>query len=242
MNALLPPRSTAIRRSRRPFVAAALDPFNLAVVVCGILLVLLLRYASLAPLIALADALAIGAYLAIPSRRALVVGEARRRRRRTQSESLRPVDRAHHQELEDAIRCAETLLTARARADAERLLDMFVEVGLQASYYEARVERFGRLPAETPPIAMLVDARRRRRVAAARALEGLIAQLATISSLIQLGCEDAIATRAEAISIASGAEVDDASAVAQLAAATTDAFLDDGDEVTPATSPSPVTT
>jgi alkylhydroperoxidase/carboxymuconolactone decarboxylase family protein YurZ len=235
MNAVLAPRTSATTGwSRGPLVAAALDPLNAVVVVCGILILVLCQYALFAPLLVLADALAVGVYVAIPSRRALVLREARRKRRITQSQKLRSVDRAHYVELEETVRSAEPALSPRVRHETERLLDMFVDGGIQAARYEAVIERFARLPAETPDLATLVEARRRRRAAAARALESLTQQLTTISSLIQLGCEDAIATRAQAVAASCGAELDDAGTVAQLALATPEALIVDGEEVAPA--------
>jgi len=210
----------------RPLFALLLERTNLLIVGMGMAFVLLTRSFAVLPLLLLLDVVAAAGYLLVPSRRAAVLRRFRHKRREAAAARLRCTDRLHWIELEDAVRATRLSLPEPRIAELERLLELYVEVGAHAARWELQIERFGRLPTTTPPgpIGALTLARGERRASAARALESLTTQLATVSTLIQLGCEEAVAARVAAAAGHIGAHVDEARRAAQLA-------IEAGDEV-----------
>jgi hypothetical protein len=202
----------------RPLLCVLADRANLAVVAMAVGFALLLQAFVVVPLLLLVDLLGIAGYLAAPSRRADVLRRMRHKRRAAASMRLRCADRLHWIELEETVRSTGGSLPASRRHELEQLLDLYVEVGLHAARWESQIERFGRLPAApAEPLAPLVVARSERRTRANRALETLTTQLATVSTLVQLGCEDAIASRVWTAAGDVGAQVEEARRSAQLA-------------------------
>lgn len=202
-----------------PLVGLLREGVNVVVVGVALFLALVMRAFALIPALLLLDVLALACFLCIPSRRENTVRRLRHRRRAMISPQLRCNDRLQWVELEETVKTTRPSLAPRRCYELEQLLDLYVDVGVHAARWESQIERFGRLPAgkTADPIASLVQARGERRTHAQQALESLTAQLSTLSTLILLGCEDAVAARVRTIAGDLGAHVEEARRSAQSA-------------------------
>lgn len=218
-------RQRAFDRPTRPLVSVLFDPVNTVVVAFTVGFVLLLHALVVATAIVVLDVVVVAGYLAVPSRRAAVIDRIRRKRRVNHAVNMRAGDRVQWMELEETVAATRPSLAAAQVREIERLLDLFVDVGLHAARWEGQIERFGRLPAAGDDAPPLLVARGDRRTRAGKAVESLSAQLATISTLVQLTCEDAVAARALTVVDELAVHVDEARRSAQLAIEASDEMV-----------------
>lgn len=203
----------------RPLFGLLLARVNLVVLSSVAVLALLMHLFPVIPALCVLDVIGAAAYLSIPSRRAETVRRLRHKHRGEIASKMRCTDREHWLELEKTVEATRPSLPRPRSRELEQLLDLFVDVGVNAARWESQIEHFGRPPAapSVDGLAPLVRARDQRRTRATRALESLTGHLSTLSTLILLGCEDAVAARASASVGDIGAHVEEARRAAQLA-------------------------
>ncbi len=231
--ALMPRQRASLRLGARPLFVMLFDPANLIVMAFTVGFVLLLQAFLMVAVLLGADLLAAACWLASPRRRAAVIDRIRRKHRVAQAAKLRCNDRVQWMELEDTVKATRKSLPSSRGEELERLLDLYIDVGMHAARCEAEIERFGRVAAKpaNDDVAALVAARNRRRTRATEALDRLGVQLTTVSTLIQLGCEDAVATRAVTAAGDLAAYVEEARRAAQLAVEASDEVYSTWDQL-----------
>ncbi|HWE28620.1 MAG TPA: hypothetical protein VHB97_11490 [Polyangia bacterium] len=227
--------TSGLQLAERPVIAVLLHPAHTLLGALVLLILLVSRAFLLMPALLLIDLAAVVGYLASPARRRAVVGRIARRRRVTAAARLRGKERDHGHELEELVTTTRASLPPARAAELERLLGLYVDVGVELAGWDAQLDRFARVPATPPPTPLksLVLARSERRARMTQAVDALTTQLMTISTLIQLGCEDAVAARAATAAGTLATHVDEARRSAQLAVDAADEVYTAWDEQAP---------
>jgi hypothetical protein len=206
----------------RPLPAALLDPMHVALGISALLLLLVFHAIVFAPLLLFVDVVAVAIWLADPSRRTELLRRTRCRRQHKQALQLRGKDREHWVQLQCFVTASRSSLSSSRHEQLEELLDLYVEIGVDAARCEAHIDRLGWLPGSSAASAPLLSARSQRRQRALLAMATLDEQLATLSTLVQLGCEDGAAACAMLAASSAREQVEELRRSAELAMAATD--------------------